>query len=58
MRESNLHSTGGHINPVSFFYLLDLLIDAGFENLTISLDKFKAHLVSAIFSRFAYKDFF
>ena len=37
--ESNLHSTGGHINPVSSFYLSHSLIDAGFVDLKLTIDK-------------------
>ena len=37
--ESNLHSTGGHINPVSSFYLSHSLIDAGFTDLKLTTDK-------------------
>ncbi|MDP2677812.1 MAG: class I SAM-dependent methyltransferase [Rhodoferax sp.] len=39
IRESALHSTGGHINPVSYFYLAHSLLDAGFENITLDIDK-------------------
>lgn len=37
--ESKLYSTGGHINPVSLFYLTHSLIDAGFHDVEISIDK-------------------
>lgn len=37
--ESNLHLTGGHINPVSSFYLSHSLIDAGFADLKLTIDK-------------------
>lgn len=39
MLESELHSAGGHINPVSFFYLTHSLVDAGFQGITHSIDK-------------------
>lgn len=39
VRESDLHSTGGHINPVSYFYLAHSMLDAGFENITLAIDK-------------------
>jgi ubiquinone/menaquinone biosynthesis C-methylase UbiE len=39
VRESELHSTGGHINPVSYFYLAHSMLDAGFENITVTIDK-------------------
>lgn len=39
MRESALHSTGGHINPVSVFYLTHSLLDAGFNEIEVSIDK-------------------
>ena len=38
-KESALHSAGGHINPVSLFYLIHSLIDAGFSNVQVSVDK-------------------
>lgn len=37
--ESNLHETGGHINPVSTFYLSHSLMDAGFTDLRLTIDK-------------------
>lgn len=37
--ESALHSTGGHINPVSYFYLSHSLLDAGFRNIEVAIDK-------------------
>jgi len=39
LRESELHSTGGHINPVSLFYLFHALADAGFEEIDLAIDK-------------------
>ncbi len=38
-RESNLHSTGGHINPISLFFLAHSLVDAGFQEIQVSIDK-------------------
>lgn len=38
-KESALHSAGGHINPVSLFYLIHSLIDAGFSDVQVSIDK-------------------
>lgn len=37
--ESALHSTGGHINPVSSFYLTHSLLDAGFQDIRLTIDK-------------------
>ncbi|HQS91183.1 class I SAM-dependent methyltransferase [Polaromonas sp.] len=37
--ESDLHSAGGHINPVSSFYLTHSLLDAGFKDISVSIDK-------------------
>lgn len=39
VRESALYSTGGHINPVSYFYLSHSLLDAGFSNIKVAIDK-------------------
>ena len=33
------HSTHGHINPVSYFYLAHALSNAGFRDLSVSVDK-------------------
>lgn len=38
-KESNLHETGGHINPVSVFFLSHALVDAGFQQIEVSIDK-------------------
>jgi ubiquinone/menaquinone biosynthesis C-methylase UbiE len=39
--EPKIHSTRGHINPVSWFYLAHALRSAGFENLRLSVDKYQ-----------------
>jgi ubiquinone/menaquinone biosynthesis C-methylase UbiE len=39
MSESQLHTTGGHINPISYFFLSHSLLDAGFKNIEVSVDK-------------------
>jgi SAM-dependent methyltransferase len=38
-RESELYSTGGHITPIGLFYLNHSLIDAGFDEITVKIDK-------------------
>lgn len=38
-RESKLHSSGGHITPIGLFYLIHSLVDAGFSEIKISIDK-------------------
>lgn len=38
-KESALHSTGGHITPIGLFYLNHSLVDAGFEELIVNIDK-------------------
>jgi SAM-dependent methyltransferase len=37
--ESELHSTGGHITPISLFYLNHSLVDAGFSDISVAIDK-------------------
>ena len=37
--ESELHTTGGHINPVSYFFLSHSLLDAGFKDIEVAIDK-------------------
>jgi SAM-dependent methyltransferase len=39
IHESQLYLTGGHINPVSYFYVAHALSDAGFINVNASIDK-------------------
>jgi SAM-dependent methyltransferase len=39
LRESRRYLTGGHINPVSYFYVAHALSDAGFEKISVSIDK-------------------
>ena len=41
VKDSRRYSTGGHINPVSYFYLAHALLDAGFAELQWSVDKFQ-----------------
>lgn len=39
VRHSALYSTGGHINPVSYFYVAHALLDAGFASTSVAVDK-------------------
>ena len=39
LRESRRYLTGGHINPVSYFYVAHALSDAGFAEIKVSIDK-------------------
>lgn len=39
LRESQRYLTGGHINPVSYFYVAHALSDAGFADISVSIDK-------------------
>ena len=39
--ESAIHTTRGHINPVSWFYLSHALMTAGFRDLRVSVDKYQ-----------------
>lgn len=39
--EPNIHSTRGHINPVSWFYLAHALLSAGFGELRATVDKYQ-----------------
>jgi ubiquinone/menaquinone biosynthesis C-methylase UbiE len=43
VRESEVHDTGGHINPVGYFYLAHALLDAGFraDTLRVSVDRWQ-----------------
>lgn len=37
--ESELHSTGGHINPIGLYFLIHSLTDAGFKDIQVTIDK-------------------
>jgi SAM-dependent methyltransferase len=39
LQESQRYLTGGHINPVSYFYVAHALSDAGFTDISVSIDK-------------------
>lgn len=39
IKNSALYSTGGHINPVGYFYIAHSLYDAGFTDIQVSVDK-------------------
>jgi len=39
VRHSELYSTGGHINPVSWFYVAHAMLDAGFVGIEPHVDK-------------------
>jgi ubiquinone/menaquinone biosynthesis C-methylase UbiE len=41
VKHSALYSTGGHINPVSYFYVAHSLLDAGFTDVKVRVDKFQ-----------------
>lgn len=41
VKHSDLYSTGGHINPISFFYLAHALMDADFDDVTVTVDKYQ-----------------
>ena len=45
VKHSALYSTGGHINPVSYFYVAHSLLDAGFTDVTLRVDKFQRSAV-------------
>ncbi|HEY1718255.1 MAG TPA: class I SAM-dependent methyltransferase [Verrucomicrobiae bacterium] len=45
VKNSSLYSTGGHINPVSCFYVAHSLLDAGFTGVTLRVDKFQRSAV-------------
>ncbi len=50
VRHSALYSTGGHINPVSYFYVAHALLDAGFDEVSVTVDKYqRSSLGKAVF---------
>ncbi|MBK8971934.1 MAG: class I SAM-dependent methyltransferase [Hahellaceae bacterium] len=48
-KNSDLHSTGGHINPIHYFYIVHSAMDASLEEVTWGVDKIqKSSLFSAL----------
>jgi SAM-dependent methyltransferase len=45
--ESAIHTTRGHINPVSWFYLSHALLGTGFRDLRVSVDKYQRRSILA-----------
>lgn len=45
VKHGSLYSTGGHINPISYFYLAHSLMDAGFTDVKLRVDKFQRSAV-------------
>jgi SAM-dependent methyltransferase len=39
VRNDKLYTTGGHITPIPYFYLAHAFLDAGFEDVELSIDK-------------------
>ena len=39
VRNDKISSTGGHITPIPYFYLAHALLDAGFDDIQLSIDK-------------------
>jgi ubiquinone/menaquinone biosynthesis C-methylase UbiE len=58
MKESKRYSTGGHINPVSLFYLSHSLLDAGFREISVSVDKYQRGSVAAALALFPFIYFY
>jgi SAM-dependent methyltransferase len=45
--ESAIHTTRGHINPVSWFYLSHALLSTGFGDLRVTVDKYQRRSILA-----------
>nr|MDH4375572.1 class I SAM-dependent methyltransferase [Ramlibacter sp.] len=50
--ESKRYSTGGHITPIGLFYIVHALVDAGFSEIEVEIDKRQS--TSAFFGAFLY----
>ena len=48
VKHSALYSTGGHINPVSWFYIAHALLDAGFEQVRPHIDKVQRSAIAKL----------
>lgn len=49
VKHGALYSTGGHINPISYFYLAHSLLDAGFTDVQWRVDKFQRSSLAKLF---------
>lgn len=48
VRNSDLYTTGGHINPVSSFYIGHTMMDAGFDGVQFRVDKYQRSSIPAL----------
>jgi SAM-dependent methyltransferase len=48
MHNDKLYSTGGHISPIGYFYLAHALLNAGFERLSLGIDKVQRTSVACL----------
>lgn len=46
--EQNIHSSAGHINPVAWPYLAHALLDAGFVDVDLAVDKYQRRSILAL----------
>jgi 2-polyprenyl-3-methyl-5-hydroxy-6-metoxy-1,4-benzoquinol methylase len=47
--EQDVHCSRGHINPVGWFYLAHAVLDAGFVDLKLSIDKYQRRSLISLF---------
>ena len=48
VRDSENYNTGGHINPISYFYLAHALSDAQFKGMSLDVDKAQRSSIAAL----------
>ena len=48
VKHSELYSTGGHINPISLFYIGHGLIDADFDQVAVTVDKYQRSSIAKL----------
>ena len=58
VKHSRLYSTGGHINPCSWFYIAHALLDAGFAEVKPSVDKYQRSAIPKLILFWPFIKFF
>jgi len=58
VKHSKLYSTGGHINPCSWFYIAHALLDAGFAEVAPSVDKYQRSAIPKLILLWPFIKFF
>ena len=58
LKDGAIESIGGHINPVSYFYVAHALIQAGFNDVSVTVDKYQRSSIPKLILAWPFIKFF